>query len=252
MRAPRGLDVVRGTDETMTFAAPEVEAWVRAVLERGEQLHEAASREADKLLEGRGPVPVVSTTAGRWVVRRYRRGGWVAAPLLGDRYLRLGLARPLHEAHVSHEARRRGIPTPRVVAGAIYPRGPFYRADLITEYVAGAVDLARMLFDEERVGRERTEVLRRVGALVARAAAAGIEHPDLNARNVLVESFPGGTSPLLLDLDRCRVRAPGVPGDAETMLSRLTRSLRKHEERSSSRLARAEWDALRAGSGATG
>ena len=42
MRAPRGLEVVRGTDGTMAFAAPEVEAWVRAVLERGEQWEDAA------------------------------------------------------------------------------------------------------------------------------------------------------------------------------------------------------------------
>src|SRR5204863_45148 len=82
---------------------------------------------------GRGPVPVLATPRGRWVVRRYHRGGRVAA-LLRDRYLRWGSSRPLREAHVSGELLRRGIPTPRVVAGAIYPDGAFYRADLMTEF----------------------------------------------------------------------------------------------------------------------
>ena len=93
MRLPEGIQEVRGA-RGAAFAAPEVQAWVRTALERGETLHDVASREAETLLHGRGPVPVVSTSRGHWVVRRYRRGGRIAR-LLGDRYLRFGLARPL-------------------------------------------------------------------------------------------------------------------------------------------------------------
>lgn len=228
MKLPPGVQEVRAAN-VEAFAAPDVEAWVRAALERGERLHDAATREACALLHGRGPVPVVSTSRGRWVVRRYHRGGQVAR-LLSDRYVRFGYARPVREAQASSELRRRGIPTPPVVAGAVYPAGPFYRADLVTEFVPGAVDLARLLFEEEHTPVERIEVLIGVGRLLARTAAAGIEHLDLNAKNVLLETLPAGAIPLLLDLDHCLVLPPGERADPMRMVARLARSLRKHED----------------------
>jgi 3-deoxy-D-manno-octulosonic acid kinase len=246
VRLPSGLQAVRGEGGAEAFTTPEVEAWVRGALERGERLHDAASRQADAVLQGRGPVPVVTTARGRWVVRRYRRGGRVAAPLLGDRYLRIGLPRPLREARASHELRRRGIPTPRVMAGAVYPSGAFYRADLVTEYVADAVDLARLLFEEQRTRRERADAMREVGRLIARTAAAGVEHADLNAKNVLLEPRRGGPLPLFLDLDRCRVLPPGIRADSGRMLARLNRSLRRHEHRSARPLQPEEWAVLAA------
>lgn len=244
MTLPRGLRAVRGVGGALAFAAPEVEAWVRGALGRGEGLYEAATRDAATTLHGRGPVPVVATPRGSWVVRRYRRGGRVAAPLLGDRYLRLGIARPVREARASDEARRRGLATPRVLAGAVYPAGAFYRADLVTEFVPDAVELARLLFTEERDPAEREEALAGVGRLIARAAAVGVEHRDLNARNVLIERHAGGTLPLLLDLDRCRVCPAGTSVRPDTMRARLERSLRKHERASGRPLAAAEWAAL--------
>jgi 3-deoxy-D-manno-octulosonic acid kinase len=243
MKLPEGIQEVRGAHGAAAFAAPEVEAWVRGAIERGEQLHEAAARQARALLHGRGPVPVVATNRGQWVVRRYRRGGSVAA-VLHDRYLRLGLARPMREARACGEIRRRGIPTPRVVGGAVYPVGPFYRADLVTEYVPGAVDLARLLFEEQHDVDERVDVLVGVGRLIARAAAAGVEHADLNAKNVLIETLPGGSIPLLLDLDRCRVYPAGLRGEPDEMLARLARSLRKHARRTGREITSRELAAL--------
>jgi 3-deoxy-D-manno-octulosonic acid kinase len=243
VKLPEGIQEVRGADGAAAFAAPEVEAWVRGAIERGERLHDAAARQAQALLRGRGPVPVVSTSRGQWVVRHYRRGGR-AARLLNDRFFRVGLARPLREARASGEVRRRGIPTPRVVGGAVYPGGPFYRADLVTEYVPDAVDLARLLFEEDHDAEERVDVLVGVGRLVARAAVAGVEHADLNARNVLIETLPGGTIPLLLDLDRCRVHPAGLRGEPDVMIERLSRSLRKHAHRSGREITRREWEAL--------
>lgn len=248
MKLPDGLHPVE-LAAGLAFAAPEVEAWVRGVLGRGERLHEAASAQAEFLLQGRGSVPVVRTPRGRWVVRRYHRGGLIAAPLLYDRHLRMGTGRPLREAVASHEVLRRGIATPRVMGGALYFDGPFYRADIVTEYVANGGDLARALFHDDLTGGERLQILRGVGALVARAAAAGIVHRDLNAKNVLLDWTAGGPVPLILDLDRCRVLPPGVAGDASPMLERLARSLRKHGERSGRGLGQGEWAMLRTGAG---
>jgi hypothetical protein len=79
------------------------------------------------------------------VVRHYQRGGAVG-PILGDRYLSLGRYRPLCETVASLEARERGISTPAVVAGIVYPAGIFYRADLVTEEIPNAVAVAGPLW----------------------------------------------------------------------------------------------------------
>ena len=128
--------------------------------------------------------------------------------------------------------RQRGVPTPRVMAGAVYPKGIFYRADLVTEFVADATDLTHLLFEEEGSGPERTDVLEGVGRLLAHAAAAGVEHLDLNAKNVLVALRSSGALPLFLDLDRCRVLPSGTRVDPRAMLKRLYRSLHKYETES--------------------
>ena len=66
---------------------------------------------------GRGPVYVVPAQVpgpdGRdqWAVRHYRRGGAMAMHM-GDRYLRMGRARPFREADASVAARGRGVRTP--------------------------------------------------------------------------------------------------------------------------------------------
>ena len=244
MRLPPDLYAVRGKAGAQAFTTTETEVWVRRALGSGERLHEAASRQADALLQGRGPVPVLTMPQGQWVVRHYHRGGIVAAPLLGDRYFRVGLPRPVREAHASHELRQRGVPTPRVMAGAVYPKGVFYRADLVTEFVADAADLTYLLFEEERSRPERADVLEEVGRLLARTAAAGVEHLDLNAKNVLVAQRSSGALPLLLDLDRCRVFPSGTRVDPRAMLKRLYRSLRKYETESGHLLGAREWSLL--------
>ena len=244
MRLPPELQAVRGKAGTRAFTTQEAEAWVLSALGDGEQLYEAASRQADAMLQGRGPVPVLTTPQGRWVVRHYHRGGMVAGPLLGDRYFRVGLPRPVREAHASRELRQRGVPTPRVVAGAVYPGGVFYRADLVTEFVADAVDLTYLLFEEELSGPERADVMKGVGRLLACTATAGVEHLDLNAKNVLVAQRSRGIHPLLLDLDRCRVLSSGTRVDPRAMLKRLYRSLRKYETVSGRLLGPGEWSVL--------
>jgi 3-deoxy-D-manno-octulosonic acid kinase len=130
------------------------------------------------------------------------------------------------------------------MAGAVYPKGVFYRADLVTEFVADAADLTYLLFEEERSGPERADVLEEVGRLLARTAAAGVEHLDLNAKNVLVAQRSSGALPLLLDLDRCRVLPSGTRVDPRAMLKRLYRSLRKYETESGHLLGAGEWSVL--------
>lgn len=254
---PAGFEPLQGI-RARGFARREALEWASAALTRWGTLDRASARADDALsLEGRGEARAVpAPDGGRWVVRRYHRGGAVA-PLLGDRHLRRGVPRPWVETRASESARDRGIPTPRVVAGAVYPTGLFYRADLVTEYLPDTVDLAALLFGEApsesfKGARLRTASLRAAGALAAKLADAGILHRDLNAKNLLVHSDAGrGPTLYVLDLDRARVRPPGT-ADPGRMGSRLERSLRKFEQSSGMALGELEWRALADGLGGGG
>jgi 3-deoxy-D-manno-octulosonic acid kinase len=174
--------------------------------------------------------------------------------VLGERFLRRGPPRPLREALASEAARARGIPTPRVLAGIVYPAGLFYRADLVTRFVPDSRDLAAILFGEGRADAEeaaepplRADALRAAGELVVWLASAGIRHPDLNAKNFLVTPGEGGRPAVeVLDLDRATVAASGSV-DPGRMGARLERSLRKFERRRDRFLGEVEWRALAQG-----
>jgi len=240
------------------FAADAASAWLGEVLGAGETLHAWAARQPARTpLTGRGRAWAVGAPAerhglvGRWVVRHYQRGGLMAHPLR-DRYLAIGTPRPVRELGASLEVSRRGIPTPPVVAGAVYPSGIFYRADLVTEEIAGGRDLAEILFEAGSVVLGAAEALAAAGALVRRLDDTGVFHPDLNAKNVVLQPTSGGVRACLVDLDRCRAGAPATAGPGRAMLARLVRSLRKHGARSGRPLAPASWDALHEGFGARG
>ncbi len=240
MKAPDGFVEVDGI-AARGFARAEAVAWVDQALARWGSLDRAARHADDALaLAGRGAVHAVpAPPGGRWVVRRYRRGGWVA-PVLGDRYLRRGEPRPLVETRASETARARGIATPRVVAAILYPSGLFYRADLVTEWVPDSVDLAVRLFGEPRAPATES-LMAEAAAVVSRLAAAGVRHADLNAKNLLVA--PDDPPRLhVLDLDRASVGPPGSLRPAR-MAARLERSLRKFERRTGRPLGRAAWAA---------
>jgi 3-deoxy-D-manno-octulosonic acid kinase len=218
------------------FAWAPARPWAeRALSEHGTLRAWADSiPDADRLL-GRGTVlSMEAPTPGpdgraRWVARRYLRGGAVA-PWLGDRYLRGGEPRPWGELRASVSARARGVPTPAVVAGAIYPAGPLhYRADLVTERVPDAMDLAALLFGLAGTSPvDPAAALRASGALIARAAAAGLVHPDVNAKNILLRQGTRGPEAYLIDLDRSRLRSTPRPStDRAAMKARLERSLEK-------------------------
>lgn len=252
---PSNVHEVRA-EAGVAWSVPAAQAWALETLDAGGTLYDAAAAAEDVVeLRGRGPVYAFAVRGGRWVVRRCRRGG-AMAPLLGERFLRVGAPRPFLEMAASDEAMKRGIPTPRVLVAAVYPDGPFYRGDVVTEYVAGSRDLASLLFGAEapetgavaHAAVEEPEVreaaLRDAGYMIARMARAGVEHPDLNAKNVLLEWQEERVSAFLVDLDRVRVHPPGAALPAGPMHQRLARSLRKFERAAGRRLTGSEWEAL--------
>lgn len=245
------------------LARREAVPWVRYVVEGGETLHEAAGGDREAVqVPGRGPVWVIpaktpsasgsSRGAGspRWAIRHYVRGGRVLPRILHDRFPALGEPRPVHEIRVSQGLRARGIPTPRVVAAAVYETRFFYRADLVTVFVPDSENLAETLFDIRRRGAggasERLEALGAAGTLLRAAAGQGLKHGDLNAGNVLLQWT--GASPMahILDLDRATLLPEGTQARVGPMLHRLSRSLRKWEGRTGLSLTKREWDTLEA------
>ncbi|WP_111415277.1 3-deoxy-D-manno-octulosonic acid kinase [Billgrantia lactosivorans] len=166
---------------------------------------------------GRGSSLFLDAGGEQWVLRPYRRGG-LAARISTTRYLWTGLerTRAFRELRLTARLHERGLPVPRPVAASVTHHGLTYTAALITVRIPGARALA------ERLPGVEPLLLERVGATVRRFHDAGLDHVDLNARNLLLDA---DDRVWLIDLDRCRLRAPGAWPEAN--LERLGRSLAK-------------------------
>ncbi|MCI0509933.1 3-deoxy-D-manno-octulosonic acid kinase [Chromohalobacter marismortui] len=166
---------------------------------------------------GRGASLFVTHGDERWALRPYRRGGLIAR-LSDARYAWTGLerTRAFREMRLTAELKRRGLPVPTPVAAAVWHHTLSYEAALITRLIPDVTALA------ERLPTATPALLRRVGHTVRRFHDAGLDHVDLNARNLLVDADDGIW---LIDFDRCRLRTPGRWQEAN--LERLGRSLAK-------------------------
>lgn len=179
-------------------------------------------RQQDRMREGpggRGGVAFLATPLGPCVLRHYRRGGWMA-PMLGDRYVWKGRrrSRGFVEFTLLAQLRQRGLPVPAPVAARCRRHGPWCTADLITRTIEGAETLADLI----GAGRLDAVLAERVGALVARFHAAGVDHADLNAHNILMAD----RNLWLIDFDRGEIRVTGTAWKLAN-LARLKRSLLK-------------------------
>jgi len=248
---PDGYRSTTGRD-AWGFASDGAAEWLAELLASGRTLHAwAGAHPQRRPLAGRGriwavPAPAPGPTGtGGWVVRHYHRGG-VMARFLHDRYARAGGSRPLAELRASLETSRRRIATPAVVAGAVYPAGAFYRADLVTEEIPGGVDLAGVLFGGRGAALPPPDALAAAGTLVRSLAEAGVRHRDLNAGNIVLQAGAAGLRAWVVDLDGCVVGRASTAA-AGAMRRRLERSLRKLGARTGRPLETDAWDALRAG-----
>lgn len=172
-------------------------------------------------LRGRGPIHLVRTARGVVVAKRYERGG-VLGGLLRHRYG--DPERPLREAWVAEQLARRGCRTPCVVvARGRRTLAGLWELEIGTEFLHGAVDLLHAL---ERRPAEAARLAETVGRTLRRVQDAGLDHRDLQVRNLLVGPEPYGDL-AIIDLDRCRVRPPLSAGRRMAALARFARSLVK-------------------------
>lgn len=189
---------------------------------------------------GRGQVAFIREANRRWVLRHYRRGGFVSR-FLTDTFLWLGLARTrsYREWRLLATLFAEGFPVPQPVAARCERSGLVYRADLMTMEIPDTATLAKRI-----TGKPLDAACwREVGAVIARLHRRGVHHVDLNAHNVLLDA---ANAVYVIDFDRGRLRERGAWEDA--VLGRLRRSLDKiKREDASVRFGEAEWAELMAG-----
>lgn len=192
-----------------------------------------ARHELQEVRGGRGAAWFIASADRQWALRQCRRGGLIAR-LSRDLYVWAGehRVRAFAEWRLLELMAQRGLPVPQPVAARYRRAGLFYRCDLITRRIIGAEPLSALL----QRGSLPEPWWRAIGGVIARLHAAGVDHADLNAHNILVD---GGGFVSVIDFDRGRLREPvrgsragaepgaRVPGWALRNLQRLRRSLVK-------------------------
>lgn len=170
---------------------------------------------------GRGHTYAVRGDFGEAVLRRYRRGGAIAR-YLGDRYLWSGIerARPIAEFKLLVAAHAAGLRVPRPLAAQVQREGMFYTGDLMMARIAGQ-KLSSALDTMPDWSAFHWAAL---GNSIGKVHAAGFEHADLNAHNVLIDT---GNRVWLIDWDRGSRRDPKSGNWPQANLNRLQRSLHK-------------------------
>jgi 3-deoxy-D-manno-octulosonic acid kinase len=194
-------------------------------------LHEYAARHpAARLLHGRGAAYAVPLPQAPFrVVIRHNRHGGIFARVTRDLFL--APTRAPWELEVSRRLAQLGVPTPEVVAYALYPRsGILQRSDVCSREIPGGRDLAQILTGEGAT--ERQSALATAARLVGTMSRAGARHHDLNAKNILVAADQA----YVLDVDRTTLDRDPEAALAGN-LARLARSLRKWRDQFGARVA---------------
>ncbi|WP_191621417.1 3-deoxy-D-manno-octulosonic acid kinase [Marinihelvus fidelis] len=191
----------------------------------------------DGAAPGRGTAFFIDAPFGRVVLRRYFRGGW-AAKLSRDRYVYLGLkaSRPFREFELLRRMNADGLRVPEPLAAQVRRHGLLYSGALMTRRIPRSRAWPDRFADPDLDWR-------RVGAGLREFHDAGVDHADMNARNILFRD--GESAPWLIDFDRCSYR-PGHAVDGGRNLARLRRSLDKLWVGDEARLDRL-WSALLSG-----
>ena len=192
-------------------------------------LHTWASRQPRRdEMHGRGIVYAVdlpTTPPTPVVVRRNRHGGLLGR-LTGE-YFRLPTRAPLELATALRLAAA-GIPTPEVIAYAVYPvLGVFARSDVMTRRLPEGNDAPAVW--AQCCGEEREPVLAAMARLLRALAVAGALHEDLNLKNIYLAGSGADMTAYLLDVDR--VVFSDAPDVADRNFARLARSVRKWRSR---------------------
>jgi len=116
------------------------------------------------------------------VWRHFWRGG-LMGKINPDLYLRYppSRSRAMREFVLLDWMHGKGLPVPRPIVARYMPAGLFYRADLITERIPNSCTLAEKL-QNAPIAHSLWE---QIGQVIARMHTLGVDHTDLNCRNIL-------------------------------------------------------------------
>ncbi|SFC32151.1 3-deoxy-D-manno-octulosonic acid kinase [Marinospirillum celere] len=172
---------------------------------------------------GRGTSVFIQTPAGEAVWRHYHRGG-LPGRFIKDLYLWTGLrtTRAWQEMHLTQKLLALGLPVPRPLAARVQRLGGVYKADLITLRIPKALPLSDYLPQVDAA--EQKQALQAAAITIHRFHQAGLNHTDLNPRNLLIQA--DNKKVWLIDFDRCQLNQP-EPKTAQRNLERLYRGLIK-------------------------
>jgi hypothetical protein len=224
-----GYDHLKIDSKNLLVAQP-IAAQVRSIVEQGTLYDFASCVPGALTLHGRAPVYVIpfGPNNERVAVRHAMRGGWIAK-FLKDRFL--PPTRVLRELMNAVRLHLMGIPTPNILALVTYPAGGiFRRADVMTQFIQDGIDLAA-IFADARNDEQRRPILDAIATLLGKMAAGGVQHPDLNLKNILITAEESGYTAHVLDIDRVHFHVPNDPFVAQANLKRLTRSFQKWRAR---------------------
>lgn len=170
-----------------------------------------------------------------WVLRPYRRGGMIAR-FNAQRYLWMGIerTRAFKELRLTNTLREQGLPVPQVLGACVWKEGLTYEAALLSVRIPGALPLAEkittLVNSTDQDPNTLRTLLQHVGSIIRQAHDLGLDHVDLNARNILVDN---DMQAWIIDLDRCQLRSgknhkrDKIQKWQKNNLERLGRSLEK-------------------------
>jgi 3-deoxy-D-manno-octulosonic acid kinase len=185
---------------------------------------------------GRAPVLICEMAGQSWVLRHYSRGGLVAR-FVEDHYVWRGLeaTRAWRELDILLRMQEWGLPVPQPVAALVSRSGLVYRADIITVFIPHTQALSALLRNDS----VPDSLWRRIGEVLGAFHARGIDHPDITAHNILVDTDERVS---LVDFDNALIRRPGnwrMRG-----IARFQRSLRKVALETGGAFSPGEWTAV--------
>jgi len=191
--------------------------------------------------EGRGTTFFVQYAGEDYVLRHYRRGGFIAR-LSPDQYVWTGLqrTRAWREWHLLAQMRELGLPVPQPVAVQVVRNRITYSADIMTRRIPHTTTLT------EELGRHALskDAWQDLGRMIRQFHHHGVWHADLNANNVLIDTE---SRIYLIDFDRGRLRPPAQQWQ-QANLDRLKRSLLKQQSKAERfYFADTDWQTLLAG-----
>ncbi|ANP75005.1 3-deoxy-D-manno-octulosonic acid kinase [Vibrio crassostreae 9CS106] len=184
--------------------------------------------------QGRGTTWFVKYKQHELALRHYYRGGFFGY-LVKDNYLFLSWekTRAFQELEILRHLHDCQVNAPKPFAARVVKSSPFtYRADILTQKVTNAEDLASIL----KKRSISSQLYKKIGQEVAKMHNARVNHTDLNIHNILIDN---NKKIWIIDFDKCHISKKGVWKEAN--LERLKRSFKKEHLRYGAQWNESDW-----------